>query len=395
MKQLDKLRTLFKSFLRKDDDPITPILPAGSVDTSEFNEQMKRDVERLDGMLGEEPDAYRKMMLYSYYRKGDAPDFNEMISSLLYKVRLCNTYLLNYYVMYRLLIPALIEAKIEEMRILVLGCGSMIDAASLSYAKVHENAIAVDYTGVDIANWPSVYDTPFEKRFVCAPLQDYWNNIEVFDGNVIFFSTVLSELRECPDETEELCQGLEQATFTSDVVFLLASYRSTVSYKRDWRFTDWQKMQSIIATIEKKGYKAEPAPVSIPEAWKTNLLIDYAEDEHGNEWPCYYLADPNKSNGAIGIKDLAPDFAVPDSVVEYLENPGYIRKRCPYYQARKEQYDRQNPENASVEENPLEICMQQCPINCFPKPKTLFTNRNSPCFQIIVFRSTSTAESGS
>lgn len=391
MKQLDRIRTLLKSFLRKDASEIRPILPAGSADTREFNEQMLRDIERLDSLLGEDPDAYRKMMLYSYYRKGDSPDFNEMISSLLYKVRLCNTYLLNYYVMYRLLIPALIKAKAEEMRVLVLGCGSMIDAVSLSYAQAHEDGIAVDYTGVDIADWPSVYETPFEKRFVCKPLQDYWNDVEVFDGNVIFFSTVLSELRECPDETEELCQGLEQASFTSDVVFLLASYRSTVSYKRDWRLTDWQKMQRIIATIEKKGYQAEPAPVSIPEAWKANLLIDYAEDECGKEWPCYYLADPNKSNGAVGIKDLAPDFAVPDRVVEYLENPGYIRKRCPYYQARKDQYHRQNSENAPDVENPLEICRQQCPINCFPKPKTLFTNRNSPCFQIIVFRKTRTA----
>lgn len=389
MKLLDNLRIRISSLLRKDASRIRPILPAGSVDTREFNEQLKRDIEQLDSLLGKDPDAFRRMLLYAYYRKGDSPDFNELIPSLLYRVRLCNTYLLNYYVLYSLLFPAFLESKIEEMRALVLGCGSMIDAVSLSYVqKEHEEKIAVSYTGVDIAEWPSVYETPFEKRFIQKPLQDYLDDIEVFNGNVICFATVLSELREYPDETEQLCRGLEHVPFTSDTVFLLVSYRSTASYKSDWRLTDWQKTQRVIAAIEKKGYRAEPVPVSIPEAWKTNLLSDIAKDEHGKEWPCYYLANPNKDNGAIRIQDLAPDFAVPDYAVEYLDSPGYIRKRCSYYQARKDQYYRDNPESASEMENPTEICRQQCPIRCFPKPKTIFTKRNSPCFQIIVFRRT-------
>lgn len=379
------------SLLRKNasDVQLKPILPAGSVDTKEFNEQLKKDVEQLDSLLREEPDAYRKMLLYSYYRKGDSPDFSELMSSLLYRVRLCNAYLLNYYVMYRLLFPALLENKISEIRAVVLGCGSMIDAVSLSYVqKEYEGKVVVDYTGVDIAEWPSVYQTPFEKRFIHKPLQNYWQDVEVFDGNVIFFATVLSELREHPDETGRFCQGLARVPFTSDTIFLLASYRSTSSYKRDWRLTDWQKTQRVIAAIEEKGYRAEPVAVWIPEAWKTHLLCDEAEDEQGRKWPSYYLADSNKENGAISLHDLAPDFAVPDRVVEYLEDPGYIRERCPYYQTRKDQYRRRNPENTSETEAPVEICRQQCPINCRLKPKTYFTYRVSPCFQIIVFRRT-------
>lgn len=391
-----KLFTIFRRMLtpslRKDAAETQPMLPAGSVDTKEYYEQLEKDVEQLDSLLGKDPNAFRRMQLYSYYRKGDGVDFNELIPALSYKIRLCNHYLLNYYIMYRLLIPALLEHKIEEMRMLVLGCGSMIDALSLSYAlKEHEGRIAVNYTGVDIAAWPSGYKTPFEKHFVQKPLQDWWDSVDVVDENVIFFSTVLSELREYPDETEKLCRGLEQATFKSDTIFLLVSYRSTASYKRDWKLTDWQKMQRVITAIEKKGYQAEPAPVAVPQAWQANLFTDYARDEGDREWPCYYLANPYTENGAIDIRELAPDFAVPDYVIEYLNDPGYIRKHCSYYQGRRDQYHRQHPEEDVEKENLLKICRQQCPINCKPMPKTHFSTRHSPCFQIIIFRRTHTA----
>ena len=367
-----------------------PMLPAGTVDTAEYYARLKRDLEQLDVLLGEDPDAFRKMMLASYYRSGESPDFDKPIPAYMYKARVCNIYLLQYYIMYRLLIPVFLETKAEEMKLLVLGCGSMIDSFSLSYAmKEFGNSFTVRYTGVDIAEWPENYKTSFETYFIRKPMQDYWDDIEVFDGNIIFFATVLSELREYPDEMERFCRGLEKTPFTSDTIFLMVSYRSIASYKRDWRLTDWQKVQMVINELEKKGYKAGRLPVSLPAGWSIYLRSEEAADEAGRGWPCYYLSAPDGSDGVISMKEAAPDFAMPDFVEEYLENPGYIRRHCSNYQKRREQYLKRNPEKNSEEENPSVICREECPIICNPAPRVLHSNKFSTCFQIFVFHRSS------
>ena len=46
------------------------MLPAGTVDTRDFNDQQKDVLEQLDRLFDKDPDAYRKMQLTAYYRKG-------------------------------------------------------------------------------------------------------------------------------------------------------------------------------------------------------------------------------------------------------------------------------------------------------------------------------------
>lgn len=383
----ERLKEKLSALFRRKPASKGPLLPAGTVDTREFREELRKELHELDGLFAADPDAYRKMQLSAYYRKGHSPDFQERIPALMYKLRLCNLYLLHYYLMYRLLVPTLLREKIKDMRLLVLGCGSMIDALSLSYVlRETGGSPDVHYTGVDIAGWPTRVQVPFETRFVHKPLQEYWDGVDEFDGNILFFATVLSELREYPDDTGAFICGLEKTAFTSDVLFLLVSYRSTSSYKRDWKLTDWQKTQRVIGALERKGYQTESLPLSLPESWERYFHSEEVRDEGGKAWPCHYLASPDTEDGRIGLKELAPDFAVPDFVQAYLDNPGNIRKHCPYYPARREQDRRRNPDREAGEENLARICRAECPITCNPLPRDTLSNKFSPCFQIFIFR---------
>ena len=382
----ERLKEKLSALFRRKPSGKGPLLPAGTVDTQAFRAQLRKELHELDSLFAADSDAYRKMQLSAYYRKGHSPDFQERIPALMYKLRLCSLYLLHYYLMYRLLLPALLQEKIKEMRLLVLGCGSMIDALSLSYV-LGEIGGSPDahYIGVDIAGWPTRVQVPFETRFVQKPLQEYWDGVDEFDGNILFFATVLSELREYPDDTGTFLRGLEKTAFTSDVLFLLVSYRSVSSYKRDWKLTDWQKTQRVIGALERKGYRVESLPLSLPESWERFFHSEEVRDESGKVWPCHYLASPDTEDGRIGIEELAPDFAVPDFVRAYLDDPGNIRKHCPYYPTRMEQDRRRNPDREAGEENPARICRAECPITCNPMPRDMFSSKFSPCFQIFVF----------
>ncbi len=361
-----------------------PMIPEGTVDTSALNGQVTAAMEKLKSLLTEDPDAFRKMQLGSRYHATFSPDFNDMITTCLYEGRLCNIYGLQYYVMYSLLMPFFLKENIHDLKILSFGCGSMIDGLSLSLVlKNFEDSLGVQYTGVDIAGWPLVFNLPFETRFIQKPLQDYWEDCRAFDGNVIIFPTVLSGLREYPDETGIFCQGIEKTEFSSDTIFLMVSYRSPASYKRDWQATDWQKTQRIISAMEKKGYVAEDLPVSVPDAWKPYIQSETAETEDGKKRVCRYLSAPY---GTVQLKQAAPDFAPPDCVEEYLVKPGYVREACSYYAMRREQYLSRNPGISPGEEKPETVCRQQCPIMCNLYPRIFLSRKTSPCFMLFVLR---------
>ena len=363
-----------------------PMIPAGTVDTAGLNSQIEEALRKLEDLLLEDPDAFRKMQIMSYYRHDSSPDFNEDISAFLYVARHCYMYGLLYYLMYRLLIPVLQEENIHELKILSSGCGSMIDALSLSLALNHlKDSYKVHYTGIDIAKWPVVFPHPFENSFIQKPIQDYWEDCKSFEGNILFFPTVISELHEYPDETGQLCRAMEQTEFTQDTIFLLVTYRSNLSFNRDWQITDWQKIQRIISVLEKKGYDSSDIPFSLPNSWKSFLHSDRVMTEDGRSRLRHYISAPYGKT-SIRIDKVAPDFFPSDKVEEYLAKPGLIRKNCPYYEMRRDQYLKNNNNIRSDKEDPETICRKQCPIMCKLYPRIFFSGLNGPCFQLFVLK---------
>ncbi len=378
------LKYRIRSFLWKHSKKNKPMLPKGTVDTVLLNSQIEQFLEKLKGYLNEDPATFRKMQLFSYYSKERCPDFNDAVSSHLYVSRLCNLYGFQYYIMYHFLIDTLIKEKINDMKVLVYGCGSMIDAVSLSFAlRDFDTDFKVHYTGVDIANWEATFSHPFHTSFIRKPLQEYWDDCNVLDKNIIFFPAVISELREYPDDIGQFCAGLEKAQILSDTLFLMVSYRSNASVNKDWKLTDWQKIQRVISVLEKKGFACDSLPVSIPEDWKTYIQSKSIKTDEGRAFTCYYLAPPF---GSISLAQIAPDFAPSKCTYEYLTDPGNIRLNCPYYLARRDQYLHNNPAIAKGSEKPETVCKQTCPIMCHTYPKVILAPKTSPCFQIFVLK---------
>ncbi len=377
------LKRKIKLFLWEHSKKNKPMIAAGSVDTYMLHIQTKAFLERLKAYLNEDPDAYRKMQISSYYNKAVSPDFNEAISSHLYVIRLCELYSLQYYIMYHLLLQAALEKNIKDLKLLVFGCGSMIDSLSLSFAlKDFDQNFNVDYTGVDIAKWDASYSPDFDTALIQKPLQSYWDDNPVFDGNIIFFPTVISELNEYPDEIGEFCSGLEKAELLSDSIYIMVSYRSNASFNKDWKYTDWQKIQRVLQTMEKKGFECKEPAFTTPVEWEAYLKCEHIKGDDGKAYPKYYLSAPV---GSVSLSKIAPDFAPSKDVEEYLSDPGLIRLNCPYYPMRRDQYLSQEKSVSEGKEKPDTVCRKTCPIICHPYPKLVLSAKTSPCFQIFEF----------
>lgn len=378
------IKNRIKQFFWKQFHKNKPMIPEGLVDTSALNEQITAAMEKLKTMLAHDPHVFRQMQIGIRYRSTFSPDFTETMNACLYECRLCNIYGLEYYLMYSLLLSCLEKEKIHDLRILSMGCGSMIDGLSLSLALQNAGeGYNVQYTGIDISEWPMSYQLPFENRLIIKPMQEYFGEYRTSDANVIVFPTVLSGLREYPDDTEALCRSMENAQFLSDTIFVMAAYRSTMSFNRDWQVTDWQKMQKILSAMEKKGYAVEELPAAVPDAWKPYLQSKTTESEDGKKYVARYIS---AQYGSVQLKEIAPDFAPPDCVEEFLKTPGNIRKYCPYYAMRRDQYLSRNHGIRPGEEIPETVCNQQCPIMCKLFPRINFTQASSPCFQIFMLR---------
>ncbi len=377
------IKNKMRLFLWNHSSKNKAMIPKGSVDTAELNSQTEKFLEKLKECLNADPEAFRVMQLRAYIGKSNYPDFNENIPSYLFVCRLSNLFTFQYYIMYSLLIPVLVEKNIQALKMIAFGCGSMIDALALSFASRDcGKSFDVHYTGVDIAKWAPTYSHPYESTFVQKPLQEYWDDCNVFDGNVIFFPTLLSELPEIPDAFGQFCEGFEKTKIVSDTLFLMVSCRSTGSVARDWRKTDWQKIQQLIATLEKKGFSCEHIPVSLSDDWKTYIQNKPLKTEEGKTYPCYYISPPC---GSKSFAEIAPDFAPPEAVNEYLLDPGFIRTTCQYYGMRRAQYLEKNKSIAPGSEKPETVCKQTCPIICHPYPKVEISPKTSPCFQIFMF----------
>ena len=131
MKSIKKILDLF--FTHSEIRP-EPAYPAGSIDTSTLRTQLLQLAERLDSCFAEDKDAYRKTALYGFYRYGHSPDFSTQNVADLYLLRQGCSYALEYFLIYRIALNALLSEGITEAKSYVFGCGSMIDAVGMCYA---------------------------------------------------------------------------------------------------------------------------------------------------------------------------------------------------------------------------------------------------------------------
>ena len=203
------------------------------------------------------------------------------------------------------------------------GSGSMLDALGLAYAAEEMSLRHVSYTGIDLVEWSSRLAVSIENHCIQCDIKDFWHGIDLFDGNILLFPKILSEIPEGSGVMESFCEGLAKTPFASDTVLLCTSYRNVASMKKGSQETDWYKMEKVIAALIKKGYRCEPFGLASMESRNPWLRIEEIQAEDDTPYPYCFLRD---EYGDLPIQDIAPDFVPEDSIVEFLNSPGTIRR---------------------------------------------------------------------
>ncbi|MBR1830524.1 MAG: hypothetical protein IJ781_13695 [Atopobiaceae bacterium] len=365
----------------------------GSVDTSALHAFQLECLPKLDELLAADQTLYRKLLLGGSFHKV-LPTYEDDGPCLLYLLRLAPSLAFEYFLVYRMALSSLQEVgQTERVDAHVIGAGSLVDALSLQYARSTMPAFEhahMAYTGTDIVTWPIHVPLPSELSyqqpggFRRCDLRDFWEGMETFAGNIIFFPKVLSELDEDSEELERFCEGLEATPFESDTVVLCISYRGYDRIVRAKVEPEWSKACRIVDALRRKGYAYRSMDVNALAGMDD--VFDRGEifADDGSAYREYHI---HRKLDYLWLKDVAPDFANEDDVVAYLGDPSNVRTRCHRYAACAERYQAAHPDEDVRTLAPCVICEKTCAIKCDPKPRSYVCNKYNPtCFQVLLFQ---------
>ena len=381
---MKSIKKILDRFLSRPDIKPEPAYPAGSIDTSALRTQLLQLAERLDSCFAADKDAYRKTALYGFYRYGHSPDFSTQNVADLYLLRQGCSYALEYFLIYRIALNALLSEGITEAKSYVFGCGSMIDAVGMCYAAdTFSERPRLSYTGVDPAAWAKHFDAPVDRSFVRKGMQDFWTDCGSFDGNIMLFAKVFNEMREGSGSFESFCDGFRNTEFTQDTVMLCVSALNRSGFQRDWQEPDWWRMQKLISIFREKGYSYKKTELPAELAATPYFICEDLKADDGTVYPFCYLRGTGYD---LAIEDFAPDFALPDRLEEYLNMPGDIRRRCSFYADREKKYLRMHPEVRQEETIAKTVCEECCSIRCKPDARKAYYSHAEMCFQVLMFQ---------
>lgn len=381
---MNKIKKLLDHFFSRTEIRPEPAYPAGSIDTSALRTQLLPLADRLDSCFAADIDAYRKTNLYGFYRYGHSPDFSAQNISDLYLLREGCSYGLEYFLIYRTAMKALLSEGVTEAKSFVFGCGSMIDAVSMCCAAdTFSKRPGLSYTGIDPAAWAKHFDAPVDRSFVRKGVQDFWTGGETFDGNILLFAKVFNELREGSGDFERFCDGFRKTELTQDTVLLCVSGLNRSHFLHDWQEPDWYRMQKLISILLEKGYSFKRTELPAELASSPYFVCEDIEADDGTVYPFCYL----KGTGyRLAIEDFAPDFALPDRLEEYLDMPGNIRRRCSFYAEREKKYLRIHPEVRPEDTVAKTVCEECCSIRCRPEARKAYYDKAEMGFQVLMFQ---------
>lgn len=362
-----------------------------SVDTGEMVRVLRFFMSELEAYLAADPDAFRRIMLNQSFFQRQVPEYGSKYQEILYLLKMSWVYSFEYFCVLRLALSTLAERGVTSVAQYSFGCGSCLDALSLSYAlrTDHQGTMHVYYTGVDSTRWETMFPLPQEleeekrERLIVCDIRDFWNGRETFDGNILFFPKILSELDELTDTAGAFARGLSEAKLTQERIMLCVSYRGRSTFQRSSSEPEWDKTQKIIEALQAQGYTCDAQPVRIPAGMSSFLRTDLVEADWGERYPYYYL---EREQEPFLLKAAAPDFAVPEDIWEYLSEPGIVRRHCRRFASREQKYLRMHPEQKQGEAKPVRICEETCNYRCGTLPQVaVSTPFRTACFQVLLF----------
>ena len=364
-----------------------------------MNQALRKMIMELDEYLDSAPQNYRRMVIDLGFSRGKIPDYKNKGLSTLYLLKMSWQYNFEYWVILRVALRMLKERGIDFAYVYSFGCGGEIDALSLSFAIASDypEDMRASYTGVDAVRWGAVYPRPKEIAagtygpFLQKDLAGFWDSMDRFDGNILFFPKVLSELDELADVAGAFARGLSKAKLTQDRILLCISYKGKHTFTRSSVEPDWDKAQKIIEALRLQGYTCSKNFAPAPLGMESFFTTDMVESESGEPFPYYYFehnepGEPRQEEPDLKICDVSPVFAPPEDILEYLESPGFIRRHCQYFSAREDKYFKKYPEARWGSPDPLKVCTEACTINCYVHPyDSINTQFRTMCFQVLEF----------
>ena len=353
---------------------------------SKLNEVVKGSLLKLKEFTGfGEPtnESLRTLLKFNYSNAADVSYNNADINNL-YICRYGMVYAYEYALMYDIVMRSMkmnIDNNTDNsLRTTSFGCGSLLDALSLAYAKARlvcsdpdYDKININYMGIDKANWENFFiplkanevyvsgvkSTNYEEpemseldekiRGCFKRIQFYNNDLEKycefksnssFERNVIMFPKIINELDD--EEIEKITQTFETIDFKCKEYYICASHsRSKCGKGRD-------NVNKIISSINRNGdfdvcsdiYKIMGENADDFEAAWFGGGIDSLTDVKDNdsfcgEDPCrrscyvFESSFEERSNDCRLAAELNSDFGSPEAL-SYLWTLNRFAKTLPY-----------------------------------------------------------------
>ena len=195
------------------------------------------------------------------FRGEHLPNYQNEGIVQLYLLRYAYAYLFEYKHIFTKFIPKRDPFKIQNLKVISVGCGNYLDywGAALACDAVNKSC-GIKYTGLDPVNWKYKVDPrqrdsiQFENKTFYEFLKTIVENDKGIDVNVIVFPKSIGEFSK--DEIRGICVLLKRCKFNNKKILVIFSFRDCLSNKE----IDMNRAAMIVDAF--KNHRSIPFSVS-------------------------------------------------------------------------------------------------------------------------------------
>lgn len=188
------------------------------------------------------------------YKNGNLPVYSNKKVQQLYLLRYAYGYSYEYKEIYKEVLRRMGEQ--EQLSVVSVGCGSMIDYWSLIQALSAEQQSdsVVNYVGIDKADWKYRFSNRKQdnmRYFFNSNAVTRFANNPKFVSDIYFFPKSISEFSE--KEIQQIAACFEKKPIEKDRFFICVSLRNS----DEKRSLDMAKTKILTESIERNGFDAD------------------------------------------------------------------------------------------------------------------------------------------
>lgn len=198
------------------------------------------------------------------------PDYSSLAVQQLWLLRYLPANLAEYYLAYRHLLQ--LQFLQPPLNVLSIGAASGVDYIALRFAAAERGRVAYTYDGIDKLVW--AYRNGIDDK-ACHYYQFnalQWPQSRCADYNVITFPKSISHLTA--GDFQILQETLAESSFQQERLVLVSSSPTAV------RESDWQRLQQVIMTMSKHGFRDCGTLSHHPGEQDISSIIPYTYPDH-------------------------------------------------------------------------------------------------------------------